>query len=670
MENPFWFNRMVEYWSMPLNLDLVDLVHRGRIQVVQTGTFGPQFYSLADDPDTERHWVGMPLVGVRENLAHIEQVIAGVQDAGALFVGQISMSWHYGDHETGKGLFGVWDDLWTDDLLGPAPCDDPADMLERLADGSLRCWPIEDRPYRTYCGCLSNPYWIAMLKAMVRKAVEVGVDGLMVHHNFTYYCRCAHCRAEARSRFEQTFDSTDLKALFGTDQTEAIEDIFTFRSDCPEAVRRRAEAAIALWEQLRRKEVFDDIYHDYGRSLKPGFMTSQWYHKYDFTPDDERCLLPPELWAREEDYIWYSQGGNKGMSMIEHGYLSDTGLPARFIYAAGGGRPFITNKYDYRRFRLSIAEAGANHAAAPAFHWGDQQEKEGYLLEDYTGPLVRYHRFLADHDNLIRDALPLSQIAMVYPRRAEPVREMDAIDPLKRMGRILEDYHVQFEIIIDDQLEARCRDFEMLILPNVKRMSQEEADGIRQFVAEGGKLVVTDETGVLDEHGQPYDRPLFDDRQAAGQVLHIPTAPWKPEDVAVTPDLTLPLYPLPDQDAFGKAFMNDLRPMLDPPMLLTDAPWFVRVRAWQAKQEHAVVLHWVNYRQDEDSEIEVPLPTDAFEVDLALPPGSRVDCVEWRYPEMREPTVLPHDHRERRLRFTAPGVIVYGLSVVYLTTDQ
>lgn len=42
---------MAEHWVVPQRLDLVEHVRRGRLQVVQTGTFGPQFYGLADDPE-------------------------------------------------------------------------------------------------------------------------------------------------------------------------------------------------------------------------------------------------------------------------------------------------------------------------------------------------------------------------------------------------------------------------------------------------------------------------------------------------------------------------------------------------------------------------------------------------------------------------------------------
>ena len=80
MAEKFWFNRMAEHWSIPERLDLVEHVGRAKLQVVQVGTFGPMFYSLADDPEVNRHWVGMPLVGVRENLACAAELIPQLQE--------------------------------------------------------------------------------------------------------------------------------------------------------------------------------------------------------------------------------------------------------------------------------------------------------------------------------------------------------------------------------------------------------------------------------------------------------------------------------------------------------------------------------------------------------------------------------------------------------------
>ncbi|MSS73134.1 MAG: hypothetical protein EXS64_16830 [Candidatus Latescibacteria bacterium] len=125
MSSDFWFNRIIEYWSLPGALEVVEHVRRAKVQVVQMGNFGPDFYSLAEDAGVARSWAGMPLVGLAANLELAADLIPKIQEAGARVVGQLSMTMHFGDHEKGLGLFGsIWDRIWTSDLLGSAPCAD------------------------------------------------------------------------------------------------------------------------------------------------------------------------------------------------------------------------------------------------------------------------------------------------------------------------------------------------------------------------------------------------------------------------------------------------------------------------------------------------------------------------------------------------------------------
>jgi hypothetical protein len=84
-----------------------------------------------------------------------------------------------------------------------------------------------------------------------------------------------------------------------------------------------------------------------------------------------------------------------------------------------------------------------------------------------------------------------------------------------------------------------------------------------------------------------------------------------------------------------------------------------------------VVIHWINYRQDEEAVIEIPLSVGPLQAECEIPDGFSVDRVEWHYPEMREPVVLEQDVRERQsgattVRFIIPALIVYGMSVLYL----
>ena len=666
----FWFNRMAEHWMVPQRLDLVEHVRRGRVQLVQLGTYGPMFYGLADDAEVERSWAGMPRIGIEENLALAGDLIRRVQEAGAKVVGQLSMGWIYGDHETGKGLFGNWARIWTEDLLGPPPCDGVAVALQRTVGGELRCWPIEGRPYRTYSGCMCNPHWLALLKPMVKKAIELGMDGFNAHHNFEQFCQCAHCRHYLMEHLAWEFSDDELQRGLdpaGPPATAEYSAPIAMRAAAPRDLRQRIERLLARLVYRRRKEFFDELFVDYGRALKPDLLLAQWYHKYDLSAWDERCLVPDEDWARGEDYIWYSQGANKNFSNVAQGHLADTGLSARYAYAMSGGKPMVLNKYDGRRLRLSIAEAGANHSAALAFHWGEDANSD-YALDDYMGPVCRYQSFLAGHQELIHPARPWSQVGLVYPRRAELEQEADCVEPLKQLGRYMEDGHVLFDMILEAQLVAKGDGYAALVLPGIERLTAAEGAFLRRYVAGGGKVVFVGTTGDLDVDGTPHAAGLLADWRSGGPagVQYLGKRTWGPEKVALRPEQEVLVYPVAQRDALGRQFLKGLNDLLEAAWLETDAPWFVRVRAWQPDGTEALVLHWVNYRQDESSDIEVPQPVGPLQVSLAVPDGQRVERVEWLYPEREEAVVLPHHRHAGRVDFKVPSLIVYGLSVVYL----
>ena len=112
--------------------------------------------------------------------------------------------------------------------------------------------------------------------------------------------------------------------------------------------------------------------------------------------------------------------------------------------------------------------------------------------------------------------------------------------------------------------------------------------------------------------------------------------------------------------------MRHLDGLLGQVSLKTDAPWFVRVRAWMPEQSESLALHWVNYHQDEEACIEVPRPVGPIQVECEAPAGFAVERVEWLYPEMDSPAVLDHRSAGSRVLFEIPTLIVYGLSVLHL----
>ncbi|MDA0745202.1 MAG: hypothetical protein O2954_01710 [bacterium] len=689
MPNEFWFNRIIEYWSLPRASEVVEHVRRAKVQVVQMGNFGPDFYSLAEDAGVARSWVGMPLIGTVANLTQAADLVPQLQAEGARVVGQLSMTMFFGDHEKGLGLFGSnWERIWTDDILGPAPCGNVEAVIQREVDGSIRCSFVEGRPYYTYKGCICNPGWLAVLKTMIDKGLEVGLDGFNATHNYESFCHCMYCAEHVRQALagEGAFTPTELRTLFDGAELEEVRDLLSPGESCPADLRERFERVLHKAAAHRRKAAFDEVFIAHGRSIKPDLLLAQWYHKYDLRADDERSALPTSLWAKGEDYIWYSQGPYKWGSSINQGYLSDMGLPARFMYAAGGGRPFVVNKYDYRRWRVWSAEAAAHGGAALAFHAGpprvEQEDQTRVAPEDYYGPVIRYQRFLAEHEHLLHPATPWSRVALVYPRRLEREGDADCLDVLKRVGEWLEDGHVLFDIILDEQLNVRAESYETLILPDVQRLSQDELALLERHVASGGSLVLTGSTGFLDVDGQPHaPEPLKAWRMppengqigsrpeaGSGRVFYVPEGPWKPETIPIWTlnNVEMPVYSRLGDDSFGRAFLDELVRVSGGQELWTDAPWLVRVRAWRPEEAHTLVLHWINYLQDDEAAIEVPIPVGPLQVAYRLPDGVDVERVEWCYPEMARPTVLEHTVESGEIRFSIPRLIVYGMSVLWL----
>ena len=86
----------------------------------------------------------------------------------------------------GLGLFGgIWDQMWTPEILGDRPVDSVSAAIALEASGEPARRAIEGRPYFSYRGCISNPHWLQILKAMVRKGIDLGLDGFNTTHNLS-----------------------------------------------------------------------------------------------------------------------------------------------------------------------------------------------------------------------------------------------------------------------------------------------------------------------------------------------------------------------------------------------------------------------------------------------------------------------------------------------------
>src|SRR5262249_8368009 len=143
------------------------------------------------------------------------------------------------------------------------------------------------------------------------------------------------------------FTADQLRERFGIADLAAhqFSEILAWHDPKTSTPLRRA---MLRFSQIGTKRAFDEVFLKYGRSLKPDLIVAQWDHLGDFGQinGDERCLLPAELWAKGEDYLWYSTGASAYFTDLENGFLGEGTLQARYIRGASDSKPFTLGKYE------------------------------------------------------------------------------------------------------------------------------------------------------------------------------------------------------------------------------------------------------------------------------------------------------------------------------------
>ena len=687
--DPVWFNRLLVHW----NLDMSDVLQRTaelRPQIVQVGRFGPQLYSWIHSP--LRHTDNFPIEGLRETLAWWRNFIAEIHRLDARVVGTFSLTYHSGDPDRRLGWFEFWDKLWDEELLGPKPEIDPTCLFQVGLDGEPITGPKGDS-WTTYQGCPNNPAWRQVLKAMVKVGIDLGLDGFISVYNFRASCRCAFCARRFVDRLRTAYTSEEVRTKFGIE--DPAELVWTevpaagfpasgYPANSGEWLSLEAQRFV----HVSMKEAFDEIFIEYGRQLKPDLLVAQWNHfggrqggSGTFFRPCERALLPTDLWAREETYLWYCQ--SKRATEITKGHVGDTTLESRYYRAAGRRIPFVPNTYESVRYRNTVADAVANGGVAFGVHTPPENEEDRRYL-------ARYFAFLRKHEDYYHPAEFCADLALVYAHRAVSFGDLPVLKTFKRLGRRLIDGHLPYEVLLDVDISVeRLTNYRLLVLPNIKYLSREEIEAIEEYVLRGGRLIATDWSAVYDEQGQRRPqcglakvygpRVHLDElglsRYGQGSCLHIPEVPQ--DEQLPYPDALEEVPPPPHEDPFGRVFVKQVRDLLGTPSVETTAPWTVEVFPYIQPDRHRMVVHLVNYNREEGAKHgehaspsgevrEMPIPAHNMEVKLRVPGGSRVSSVSLMSPDSDGGMGLPFEQTGEAVGFTVPHIMVYNMIVIGL----
>ncbi|MHB0937326.1 MAG: hypothetical protein ACYC6A_13145 [Armatimonadota bacterium] len=631
-----------EYWGTVPKDGYLDYLGAVKPDLIHGSLLGPELCSAVYGAGKLKGITPVyPEVGtVKEYLAWWRSFNAEAHRRGVKVQGTFSLTYVWGDREKHTGFFKYYGDLWEADVLGAKPSPSPEAFLRMDAAGQ----PIHDKynDWYTYAGCLNNPTWRQLLKQMVKAGIDAGFDGFMVQ--FPYFdnrCVCPYCQEKFKAFLTANYTQEELQKEMGIPDLaahkfavigspEKTTPSTPAKPESKQAQFPKLDLAARQFGAVCVKDCFDDVFVEYGRTLKPDLVLSMWTHFRQFVAEDatntdfnnyldERTLLPIERWGKGENYLWYSSPMYK--SDLKNGVLGDSALDGRVLRAMAGDTAFELLKYDYFRWRVvtaeSLASGGICFGAKDGGWSGGQDREEPYHLKSY-------YQFIRDNDAYLNPLKRESyaEVAMIYPRQAILAGDATFFGPFRNIGRALLKAHILFDVIIDQKMTAAdlAKHKAVIVFPH--QVTEAQRQLLSRYIAAGGKVIV-------------HDAHLVDGSlKLEGDLSNREDTARKIAELAGTPFSTF------------------------------DAPWTVQVYADRQPKDHRVLVHLVNFNRDESQgNKELPIAAAPVKMDLRLPENFMVTGVKFLTPEAKD-VHLAFKQQGGRVQLTTPGYLVYGLVVI------
>lgn len=194
---------------------------------------------------------------------------------------------------------------------------------------------------------------------------------------------------------------------------------------------------------------------------------------------------------------------------------------ARWGAAIGRGKAYAcasTNFLDYQ-WRYA-SETAHNHLLRFGQQIANGAQIDYYLLGTFDqpnpGPLEPVHRFMLWHaanGEHLAQTRSLAKVGLYHSRATEV--HAGAMETSKERGnafrgayRLLLEARIPFDFVSDERMSdddalSLLAQYDVLLLPDVGCLSDAEAGVLDRYVAAGGTLIATGETGLFDEHGTP-----------------------------------------------------------------------------------------------------------------------------------------------------------------------
>jgi hypothetical protein len=594
-----------------------------------------------------------------------------------------------------------YNESWQDfkDYIGPKPDKDPTTWIMVHPDGSFphyRYAPYgrETGPGFETWGVPCNPDYVRYMEGKIRAQAETGIDGSYV--DWTHIAGGTSYDDYTQSSFidylKEKLPVDISRAKYGTDEYDQI--------DLP---KKRGDKFWMEWITFRGHLVaeFHKRLRTVARQYNPHFMISgNIFGGFGFGPIAYDAAGNIEMLGRDgyDDFIYSEMQEylDAAPRKNEKGVKITNSPAIKFLAAASHGKPVIiyateitppifpdpTEKCLSAMAQINIAEAVANHAIFREKRKTPQGATDIYnFLSTVRDKLIGAHMY--------------SNIAVLASLNQYLADEQSFAFST---SRVLADAGIAHVMIVEDDLKsAYLAQFEVVMLPYIPLLSQEKQSAIKEYVEQGGKLLVLGESGFKNEYNLPHDQIVlasmlgsdaYPEKSVTKQVakgtvhfipLDIPDSKYlippesKTDVTTFGPSMTDVFADIPEgytRNRMSPVLRKNLQEMIigleqslssDLTRLTTASP-YLELTTMIQKKDDLLLVHLVNYDVTLDGTV---TPVKNIDLNVVIPEGKTAKQVTYSG-SLSDMKPVSFVHRGRTLSIKIPDVKIYGLVIVQL----
>ena len=510
-----------------------------------------------------------------------------------------------------------------------------------------------------YAGCYNNPDWMDILTQQTMAFADGGFDGVFYDVGgyadaSVYYCHCEYCKKD----WKKYLVSIGRNPATAMPVEKPVTDYgLTDYGDMGGWVKQE----YYLW----RMKMWEKNFAQLIKQVKAKHPNFRFCHNMSVRHNDNQafsiCLMAE---TDIYDYVHWEEW--------DHGATPHSILPSYLIgTAAGKGKPVVVvwNFGPMKNESQSMATLAESFAA-------------GGCVQNMKHPLVnrRFNEFIEKYEDyyVYDEVESMANVAVVvswWSRAIEEIPHRDNANPSYWMGQMLLDMQVPFDYIIaerDLKPEVLAK-YKTIVLPDWACISDKQIATIKDYLKNGGGVIMTGITGQYDERLKqrtPTGRdliagkPLTDTVQlqvGKGRLAYFAGSPEKdhwvnnPRDPDKSKDLQIPkLPPNQVQDwmawVWAETLPVEIRAKITTTMLIK-------------KNKDNILIHLINYNMYPAGE--KMIPNKDIQLTVKIPADKKVKQVKIISPDFTDEKII-NDWKiaENKLRIKVDELQHYSVVIV------